>query len=122
MITIHTGRLRDQAELLNKEAFQYNHRLSGLEDCIVWLRHQEFDEVDEILWLLSGQREKLDRQKEELLMLSGILQRICSRYETAEQEILESTDSCQKLKGYVKTIKLSDIRDRLAVLGVQITL
>lgn len=122
MVTIHTGRLRDQSEILNQEALQYNHRLSELETCIVWLRRQEFEEADELLRLLHRQYEKLGRQKEEMLRLSGLLQRICGRYETAEQEIVESTEASRKLKGYVKTMQLSDIREHLAVLGIRITL
>ena len=87
MVTIHTGRLREQSDILNREALQYNQRLSELEACIAWLRRQEFDEVDELLRLLHGQYEKLGRQKEEMLKLSGLLQRICGRYEAAEQAL-----------------------------------
>lgn len=122
MVTIHTGRLREQSDILYREALQYNQRLSELEACITWLRRQEFDEVDELLRLLHGQYEKLGRQKEEMLKLSGLLQRICGRYEAAEQEIIESPEAFQKLRGFVKTMHLADIRECITALGIRITL
>ena len=88
-INVKTGALRVQANEINRQAHRYGRRFSALEECMSWVRQQEFDGAEEMYHTLRWQQEEMMRQKRDLLLLSEGLQRICDKYEKTERKLAE---------------------------------
>lgn len=121
MVSIKTERLREKADAMNREALHYDYRFQTMEECIFWISHQEFDEKEELQRVLARQYGELREQKRELLLLSGVMQRICDKYEETEQRIMEDRVVCRKFTGFVKMVDLVQMRDKLSLLGIHVT-
>lgn len=121
MVNIKTERLREKADAMNREALHYNYRFQTIEECISWIKNQEFDEKEELQRVLARQYEELREQKREILLLSGVMQRICDKYDETEQRIMEDRDIYRKFIGYVKMVDLVQMRDELSLLGIHVT-
>lgn len=119
MVSIKTDSLRGQAELLNREVFHYNYRFQVLNDCLHWLKRQEFEEVYEIHRVLVRQCDEMKQQKRELAMLAEAMYRICDKYDRTEQTIIENGEAFQKLAGRVEAVNLDRIREQLSQLGMR---
>ena len=120
MVSVRTEWLREQAELLNREACRYDHRSAALEDSISWIRQQEFDEKKEIQRALARQYEELRQQKKALLLLAGAMRRICDKYEKAEQRIIDCGEMPPKMNGHVTWVELEHIKVKLHGLGISL--
>ena len=119
MVSIHTGTLKKMAGQLEKEAADYNDRISRLEDCVFWLHGQEFGEKEELCRILKIQFEELLQQKNKLLLLSEAVKNVCDCYENTENKIAAFKPFGQKA-GQLNRVNLKPIRDYLQGLGMQI--
>lgn len=120
MLSINTNKLRRAADLLDREAPRYNDRLSVLNDCMAWLKHQKFREQEELIHLLKIQYEAMLQEQKRLFILSQTLKGVCEEYECAEQQIVESGRYIWKRPGVVNTINLRQVKDYLRACGMQI--
>lgn len=120
MLSINTKGLRRAADLLDWEAPRYNDRLSVMDDCMIWLKHQEFREKEELIHLLKIQRETMMQEQRKLLILSRTLKGVCEEYEGTEQQIVESGRYTWKRPGIVNTVNLKQVKDYLRSCGIQI--
>ena len=119
MVSIHTGALKKMAGQLEKEAADYNDRISRLEDCVFWLHGQEFGEKEELCRILKIQFEELLQQKNKLLLLSEAVKNVCDCYENTEKKIAAFKPFGQKA-GQINRVNLKPIRDYFQGLGIQI--
>lgn len=120
MLSINTNKLRKAAELLDREAPHYNERLSVLDDCMIWLKHQEFREQEELIHLLKVQHETMMQEQKKLFILSRTLKNVCEVYEDTEQKIVESRRFAWAMPGIIHTVKLKKIKSYLESCGLQI--
>lgn len=120
MVSIRTESLRGQADVLYREALHYSNRFLALEECISWVKRQEFDEANEIYRVLTRQYEELAGQKKELILMSEAMRRICDKYDTAERKIVEGQEVYRKPAGYVGEVNLKHIRSQLSELGIHL--
>lgn len=118
MVSIKTGVLKAQADVLSEEAHHYNYIFSKMDECISWLKRQEFNEANEIYRILTYQYDELQEQKKELLLLSEVTKRIGDKYDKTEKTIIECGESCQKLKGHVYSVNLNSVRNMLFESGL----
>lgn len=117
MVSVKTNVLKRQADNLKKNVQRYDDRCSVIEECMNWLKVQEFDGKEEIRRVLFRQHGDLIRQKKELLMLSEALWRICEKYEKTEQMIADYHEKLQGTEGYVNMVDLTHICDYLSKWG-----
>lgn len=121
MISIRADALRAQTDVLNMKYRNYTYFLPKMDECIVWIRQQEFDEVDEICRILRKERENIQEQRREFLVLSEMLGRICDRYVRAEQEIVDSLQNWKRAEGQVGAVKLESLQRLLKEAGISIS-
>ena len=121
MISIRADALRAQTDVLNMKYKHYTYFLPKMDECIVWTRQQEFDEVDELCRILRKERENLQEQRREFLVLSEMLGRICDRYARAEQEIVDSLQNWKRAEGQIGAVKLDSLQRLLKESGISIS-
>lgn len=108
MVNINTAKIRQDADILQKEARQYGHRFDALAGTMSWLRRQEFDEADELHRVLKRQYEELESERKSLMMLSEVLSRISDKYENTEEDLVESGEIMHGSRLYV--VQMFDLR------------
>lgn len=121
MVSIKTERLRELAEILNREAVHYDHRFRALEESISWVRRQEFNEANEIHRVLMREYDELRQQKKAMMLLAEAILRICDKYDKTEQKIVDSGETCEKLIVRADWINLEHMRRLLVKVGLDMT-
>lgn len=119
MFEINIENLKKTADQMEKNALRYKEGISKLESTIIWMKNQNFKEVEELRRSLSIQNEKMHRQMHILMMLSEIMRNICYECERTEQKIAEYEFYGQKM-GQIGTINLKQVQNYLQTLGLHI--
>ena len=118
MFSINTAKIRQEADILQKEARQYEHRLEALEETMSWLRRQDFDEAEELHRVLKRQYEELGSERKSLMMLSEVLLRISDRYENTEEDLVENGEAMHSIRLYVvQMFDLHQLTQNLCKMG-----
>ena len=118
MFSINTVKIRQDADILQKEARQYEHRSDALREVMCWLRRQDFDEADELHRILKRQHEELENERRSLMMLSGVLSRIGGKYENTEEDLVESGEAMHAFRIYaVQVFDLHQLTTNLYKMG-----
>lgn len=118
MVSIKTEALRELAESLNREAVHYDHRFRVLEESMLWIKRQEFEETNEIHRVLMKQYDDLIEQKKAMLQLAEAIRRICDKYDKTEWQIILSGVIAKRVEVHVDWVKLERMRSLLATVGL----
>lgn len=121
MISIRTEVLRAQAEDLGRAARHYEYYLPVLEEGIAWGKCQEHREIKETVRCLEILYEELAQQKKELALLEAAMQKICDKYDRAEQRILDSQEIPQKAAAVIGRVNVEYLQDLLSELDIHMT-
>lgn len=119
MVSIDTGALKKTAGQMEQNAQHYDRRTAGLEQCMYWIKSQQFREAEAVYRALSHQCEELYRQKQKWLLLSETIKSVCSSYDRTERRITEYRPFGQKI-GQIHMVSLKQVQDYLQTLGMQI--
>lgn len=121
-ISVKTAGLREQADKLNREALRYNRRFSEMEDCISWVRRQDFDGADEVYRTLKKQNEEMLRQRKSLLLLGESLRRISDKYDRTEERIIDQGEHIYSGRLVVcSPVILNQLNQLLKNMGLQVS-
>ncbi len=96
MFSIRTNVIKRQARQLERDARRYEPLLRELDAVLAWLRHQDFQQKDELFHVLRIEQNRLERQKEQMRMLAMALYRICDFYEDTDERIVWLDDNRRK--------------------------
>ena len=118
MFSVNTAKIRQDADILQREARRYEYRLETLRGTMFWLRRQDFDEADELHRVLKRQYEELESERKSLMILSEVLTRISDKYENTEEDLEESGEAMHGIRlCVVKIFDLCQLTQKLCKMG-----
>lgn len=121
MVSIRTEVLRAQAEGFSRAARRYEYYLPVLEEGIAWGKCQEHREIAEAVRCLERLCGELVQQKKELALLEAAMQKICDKYDRAEQRILDSQEIPQKPAAVIGRVNVEYLQALLSELDIHVT-
>ena len=117
MFFIDTEQLRKRADNLREQSKRCMQSIAALEEVLAWMQKTEFQDAESIAKTMKQQREALEEQKKEMLLLSEGLLRICEKYDSAEQKILDAAEKSPDISGYIGKVDLDYIKKMVPLYG-----
>ena len=117
MVSINTEQLRKQADNLTGQSRRFARSQAALEEVLVWMKQQEFKDVGQLIRGIEQQREALEEQRSRMLLLVDGLQRICDKYDSTEQKLVDIAEISPGISGCIEKVDLDYINKFVMVYG-----
>ena len=117
MVSINTEQLRKQADNLTGQSRRFARSQAALEEVLVWMKQQEFKDVGQLIRGIEQQREALEEQRSRMLLLADALQRICDKYDSTGQKLVDIAEISPGISGCIEKVDLDYINKFVMVYG-----